>query len=89
MQVLKEATLSISKFGREVRKLYILKIPCSQTYKQVRNIKRLPTIEPIDVKIDGRMSVNVNPLRGIDDPTTFHGFDYGLDGNITVDYDIR
>ena len=43
--------------------------------KRVRNIKPPPTLEIMDREIDERMSVDINPLRGLEDPRLFEEFD--------------
>lgn len=55
---------------------YVLNNPYMISYfKKVRNIKPLPTLEIIDREIGERTSVNVNPLRELEDPRLFNKLD--------------
>lgn len=89
VQILKEAHPGISKFGRPYRTSHVLRSPYLHTYKRVRGIKSLPTAEPTNGEIDERMIVDINPLRGLDDPTLFHEFEQWLAGNVAVDRKIH
>lgn len=43
-------------------------------FKRVRNVKSLPILEIIDYEINKRMSVDINSLRGLEDPRLFDEF---------------
>lgn len=76
VQILKEAPSGLNKFGHPYRTSYVLKSPyLISRFKWVRNIKSLPAIELTDVKLNERASVDINPLRGIEDLTLFDEFD--------------
>lgn len=52
-------------------------------------MKPLPSLEIIDQDIDERTTVDINPLRGLEDPRLFHELDKWFARNITVDHTIE
>ena len=52
-------------------------------------MKPLPILEIIDYEIDKRMSVDINSLRGLEDPRLFDEFNKWFASKITVDRTIQ
>ena len=44
-------------------------------FKRVKNIRHVPTLQIMDRDIDERTNVDINPLRGLEDPRGFDEFD--------------
>lgn len=90
VQILTEAPPCISKFGRPYRPSYVFDSPYMiPPFKKVRNIRPAPTLQIMDRDIDERTNVDINPLRGLEDPRGFDEFDQWFAGAITVDRTIR
>lgn len=52
-------------------------------------MKPLPILEIIDYEIDKRMSVDINSLRGLENPRLFDEFNKWFASKITVDRTIQ
>ena len=68
VQIFTEAPPGISKFGRPYRPSYIFGSPYFiPPFKRVRNVRPLPALNITDYEVDERSSVDMNPLRGLED----------------------
>ena len=63
IQIFTEALQDIGKFGRLYRPSYVFNSPYMiPSFKRVKNIKLVPTLEIMDHDIDERTNVDINPL---------------------------
>ncbi|XP_052296308.1 uncharacterized protein LOC102609498 isoform X4 [Citrus sinensis] len=86
VQIFTEAPPGVSKFGRPYRPSYIFGSPYFiPPFKRVRNVRALPALNITDYEIDERSSVDMNPLRGLEDSRLCEEFDQWFAGNISVD----
>lgn len=58
-------------------------------FKRVRKIKSIIILELMDRNIDERMSVDINPFKGLEDSRVFDEFDQWFTSQIIVDCTIR
>ncbi|GAY61393.1 hypothetical protein CUMW_209640 [Citrus unshiu] len=90
VQILTEAPPGVSKFGRPYRPSYIFGSPYFiPPFKRVRNVRPLPALNITDYEIDERSSVDMNPLRGLEDARLCEEFDQWFAGNIFVDRPVQ
>lgn len=86
VQIFIEAPPGIRKFGRLYRPSYVFSRPyLIPPFKRVRNVKPLHTLKIADCEIDERMSVDINLLKGLEDPRLYEKFDKWFVDIITVD----
>lgn len=85
-----EAPPVISKFERPDQPSYIFNNPYMiHPFKRVRKIKSIIILELMDRNIDERMSVDINPFKGLEDSRVFDEFDQWFTSQIIVDCTIR
>ena len=90
VQIFTEAPPGVSKFGRPYRPSYIFGSPYFiPPFKRVRNVRSLPGLNITDYEIDERSSVDMNPLRGLEDSRLCEEFDQWFAGNISVDRPVQ
>lgn len=76
VQIFMEAPPGVSKFGRPYRPSYVFSSPyLIPHFKRVKIVKPLRTLKIADCEIDERMSVDINPLKGLDDSRLYEKFD--------------
>ena len=86
VQVFTEVPPSISKFGLAYRPSYAFSNPYMiPSFRQEKNILSLPPPQIMDHAINMSTSVDINPLRGLEDPSLYHEFDRWFAGDMTVD----
>ncbi|KAL9431391.1 hypothetical protein AB3S75_026552 [Citrus x aurantiifolia] len=90
VQIFTEAPPGVSKFRRPYRPSYIFGSPYFiPPFKRVRNVRPLPALNITDYEIDERSSVDMNPLRGLEDARLCEEFDQWFAGNISVDRPVQ
>ncbi|KAL9436832.1 hypothetical protein AB3S75_022806 [Citrus x aurantiifolia] len=90
VQIFTEAPPGVSKFGRPYRPSYIFGSPYFiPPFKRVRNVRPQPVLNITDYEIDERSSVDMNPLRGLEDSRLCEEFDQWFAGNISVDRPVQ
>lgn len=76
VQIFTKAPPGISKFECPYQPSYIFNSPYMYpSFKRVRKIKHVFTLEIMERDIDERTSVDINSLRGLEDPRAFNKFD--------------
>ena len=90
VQIFTEAPPDISKFGRPYRPSYIYASPyLIPPFKRVRNVRPLPALNITDYEIDERSSVDMNPLRGLEDSRLCEEFDQWFANKISIDRHVQ
>ncbi|KAL9457857.1 hypothetical protein AB3S75_006826 [Citrus x aurantiifolia] len=90
VQIFKEAPPGVSKFGRLYRPSYIFGSPYFiPPFKRVRNVRPLPALNITDYEIDERSSVDMNPLRGLEDSRLCEEFDQWFAGKFFMDRPVQ
>ena len=90
VQIFTEAPPDISKFGRPYKPSYIFGSPyIILPDKRVKNIRPLPALKITDYKVDERSSVDMNPLRGLEDSSLCEEFDQWFAVKISVDRPVQ
>ncbi|GAY65250.1 hypothetical protein CUMW_239760 [Citrus unshiu] len=86
VQVFTEVPPGVSKFGR----VYIPSYVYNSLYmipplRRGKNARPIPRPQIMDHEIDMNTSVDINPLRGLEDSSLFAEFDRWFTGDMTVD----
>ena len=90
MQVFTEASLGIGKFGRAYRPLYVFNSPYMiSPFRRGKNVRPLLPPQIMDHVIDISTSMDINPLRGLEDSSLYDGFDRWFAGNMTIDRRVQ
>ncbi|GAY68200.1 hypothetical protein CUMW_262300 [Citrus unshiu] len=90
VQIFTKAPPGVSKFGHPYRPSYIFGSPYFVPhFKRVRNVRPLPVLNITDYEIDERSSVDMNPLRGLEDSRLCEEFDQWFAGKIFVDRPVQ
>ncbi|GAY57829.1 hypothetical protein CUMW_182460 [Citrus unshiu] len=72
VHVFTEAPSGISKSGRAYRSSYVFNSPYMiPPFRREKNIRALPPPQIMDHAIDMSMSVDINPLKGLEDPSLY------------------
>ena len=86
VQVFTEVPPGISKFGRAYKSLYVFNSPYMiPPFRRGKNVRPLPPPQIIDHGIDVSTSVDINPLRGLEDSSLYDEFDRWSTSDMTVD----
>ncbi|XP_052298559.1 uncharacterized protein LOC127902723 [Citrus sinensis] len=90
VQIFTEAPPRVSKFGHSYRPSYIFGSPYFiPPFKRVRNVRPLSALKITDYEIDERSSVDMNPLRRLEDSRLCEEFDQWFTGKIFVDRPVQ
>ncbi|GAY53431.1 hypothetical protein CUMW_149210 [Citrus unshiu] len=90
VQVFTEVPPSVSKFGRAYIPSYVYNSPYMiPPVRRGQNVRPLPQPQIMEHAIDMSTSVNINPLRGLEDSSLFAEFDRWFAGDITVDRRVQ
>ncbi|KAL9433131.1 hypothetical protein AB3S75_028033 [Citrus x aurantiifolia] len=87
VQIFTEAPPGVSKYGHSYRPSYIIGSP--YFIPPVRNVRPLPALNITDYETDERSSMDMNPLRGLEDSRLCEKFDKWFVGNFSVDRPIQ
>lgn len=76
VHVFTEVPLGISKFGRAYRPSYVFNSPYMiPPFRRGKDVRPLPPPQIMDHAIDISTSVDINPLRGLENPSMYDEFD--------------
>ena len=90
VQVFIEVPPGISKFGRVYKLSYVFNSPyIIPQFKWGKSVRSLPSPQIIDHAIDMSTNVDINPLRGLEDPNLYDEFDRWLAGDMIVDRRVQ
>ena len=90
VQVFTEVPPGISKFGRAYRPLYVFySLYMIPPFRRGKNIQPLPPPQIMDHTIDMSTSVDINLLKGFDDPSLYDEFDRWFTSDMTVDRRVQ
>ena len=90
VHVFTEAPSGISKSGRAYRSSYVFNSPYMiPPFRREKNIRALPPPQIMDHAIDMSMSVDINPLKGLEDPSLYDEFNRWFTGDMTVDRRVQ
>ena len=90
IQVFTEAPPGISKFSQAYRPSYAFNSPYMiPPFRRGKNVRRLLPPQIMDHAIDVSTSVDINPLKGLDDFSLYAEFDRWFVGNIIVDQRVQ
>ena len=85
VQVFTEVPPGVSKFGRAYIPSYVYNSPYMiPPVRRGQNVRRLPRPQIMEHAIDMSTSVDVNPLRGLEDSSLFAEFDRWFTGDSRV-----
>ena len=90
VQVFTEAPPGISKFSRPYRPSYVFDSPYMiPPFRRGKNVQRLPQPQIMAHAIDMSTSLDINPLRGLEDSSLYAEFDRWFAGDMTVDRRVQ
>ncbi|GAY59929.1 hypothetical protein CUMW_198230 [Citrus unshiu] len=90
VQVFTEAPPGISKFGQAYRPSYVFDNPhMIPLFKRGKNVRRLPPPQIMAHAIDMSTSLDINPLRELEDSSLYAEFDRWFAGDMTVDRRVQ
>ena len=90
VHIFTETPPDVSKFGCPYRPSYIFgSLYFIPLFKRVRNVKPLLALNITDYEIDERSSVDINPLRGLEDSRLCEEFDQWFASKISVDRPVQ
>ncbi|GAY60658.1 hypothetical protein CUMW_203770 [Citrus unshiu] len=90
VQVFTEVPLGVSKFGRAYIPSYVYNSPYMiPPRRRGKNARPIPRPQIMDHVIDMNTSVDINPLRGLEDSSMFAKFDRWFAGDMTVDRRVQ
>ncbi|GAY59191.1 hypothetical protein CUMW_192710 [Citrus unshiu] len=90
VQVFSKVPLGVSKFGRAYIPSYVYNNPYMiPPVRRRQNIRPLPQPQILEHAIDMSTTVDINPLRGLEDSSMFAEFDRWFAGDMTVVRRVR
>ena len=90
VQVFTEVPPGVSKFGRAYIPSYVYNSPYMiPPVRRRHNVRPLPRPQILEHAIDMSTTVDINPLRGLEDSSMFAEFDRWFAGDMTVVRRVR